>query len=92
MPSPIGIMDISTPRVKSDMPKMRSSAPNRKRTTGPGSSGTKVTDRISTMAVMGNTEVSASDSFSLSFLFINKCCFIITVAPVYEAVVFFLNN
>ena len=70
----MGIIDISTPKVNSAIPRMSSSAPNIKSTTGPGSSGTNVIESISTMTVIGNTEENASENFSPSFLFSDKSC------------------
>ena len=64
MPSPIGIMDMSTPRVNSPIPKTSSSAPNRNSTMVPGVSGATVMLMISTMAVMGSTDDRDSCIFS----------------------------
>ena len=89
MPSPMGIIDMSTPKVNSAMPRMSSSAPNMNSTTGPGSSGTNVIDRISTITVIGSTEENASENFSPSFLFSDKSCisfvFFILCIPAPEA-------
>ena len=60
MPSPMGIMDRSTPSVNSPMPSTSSSAPNRNMTIVPGSSGATVTHSSRTTAVMGSTDDSDS--------------------------------
>ena len=59
-PSPMGSMDMSTPRVKKPMPITSSTAPNRNSTRVPGSRGAMVTDSRNTMAVMGRTEAMDS--------------------------------
>lgn len=71
MPSPMGVMDMSTPRENSPMPNTRSIAPNRNKTMVPGVSGAMVTLMASTMAVMGRTEASDSLIFSSSS---SLCC------------------
>ena len=67
MPSPMGVMARSAPRVKIPMPKIRSRAPNRKRTRVSAATGAIVILSISTIAVIGRTESSDSNIFSLSF-------------------------
>ena len=65
----MGVMDISTPRVKKPMPPMSKMAPNRNRTNVPGSRGAMEMERRNTMAVMGRTEERDSLFFSFSCLF-----------------------
>ena len=66
MALPMGVMDISTPRVNIPTPTMSRNAPNRNSTNTPGVRGTIVTLSASTMAVMGNTEERDSLIFSSS--------------------------
>ena len=66
MPSPMGIMDMSTPRVNSPIPTTNSTAPKRNSTMVPGVKGATVILMISTMAVMGSTEAKDSLIFSKS--------------------------
>ena len=66
MPSPMGIMDMSTPRVNSPIPTTNSTAPKRNSTMVPGVRGATVILMISTMAVMGSTEAKDSLIFSKS--------------------------
>ena len=66
MPSPIGVMDISTPRENNPIPNTSSNAPNKNKTIVPGVSGAMVTLMASTMAVMGSTEERDSLIFSNS--------------------------
>ena len=66
MPWPMGVIDMSTPRVNTPMPPISSRAPKRKRTMAPGSSGAMVMDSRNTMAVMGRTEDRDSLIFSMS--------------------------
>ena len=67
-PSPMGIIDMSTPRVNSPMPPTRRMAPKRNSTSVPGSRGAAVMDSKKTMAVMGSTEAIDSRVFSISCL------------------------
>ena len=66
MPSPMGIMDMSTPRENSPIPTTSRMAPKRKSTMLPGVRGATVTLMASTMAVMGSTEARDSRIFSMS--------------------------
>ena len=67
MPSPIGIIAISTPSEKKPMPTMSRPAPKRKSISVPIGMGAVVKERIRTMSVTGSTEERASLIFSLSF-------------------------
>ena len=69
MPSPMGVMDISTPRVNRPIPPTSRMAPNRNRTRVPGARGAMVMDNKKTMAVMGKTAAMDSRVFSRSCLF-----------------------
>ena len=60
MPSPMGIMDISTPKVKKPMPTIRSTAPNKNSVSVPGVSGAMEILKTSTINVIGSTEVTDS--------------------------------
>ena len=72
MPSPMGVMARSAPRVKTPIPKIRRRAPNKKSTSVPAATGATVMLKTSTMAVMGRTDASDSKVFSLScFLKLN---------------------
>ena len=71
MPSPMGIIDMSTPREKNPTPTISSTAPTRKSISEATGMGATVKLRIRTIPVMGTTEVSASNTFSFSFLFID---------------------
>ena len=64
MPSPMGIMDMSTPRVNSPMPRISRMAPNTNMIMAPSVSGAMVTLMTSTMAVMGSTDARDSRIFS----------------------------
>jgi hypothetical protein len=68
-PSPMGIMDISAPRVKKPIPIIRSAAPARNIRIVPAGMGTRITLAISTIAVMGSTDEKASIIFSFNILF-----------------------
>ena len=70
MPSPMGIMAMSTPMLNSPTPMISSRAPARKSIREETGMGARVRLSTSTMAVMGRTEVRASRVFSLSCLFI----------------------
>ena len=66
MASPMGIMDMSTPRVNRPIPTTSSTAPKRKSTMVPGVRGATVMLITITMAVMGSTEARDSLIFSKS--------------------------
>ena len=75
IPSPKGVMDISAPSWKKPMPKISMSAPTKNIITILTSKSTnKLT--ISTIAVIGSTAESDSDTFSLSLGFIYVPAFI----------------
>ena len=63
IPSPIGIMDISTPSEKKPIPKTSSKAPNKNRSMVSGVSGATVMLIISTIAVIGSTAPRDSSTF-----------------------------
>ena len=65
-PSPMGSMDMSTPRVNRPMPATRSTAPNRNKISAPGVRGAMEMLSSSTMAVMGMTDDRDSFVFSIN--------------------------
>jgi hypothetical protein len=67
--SPIGLIAVSAPKVKRPMPKISITAPIRKATKIAELTGKKAISRISTIAVTGSTEDSASEIFSHRFDF-----------------------
>ena len=70
--SPMGIMAMSAPSEKKPIPTISMPAPSKNSTIVPLGMGASVKLSASTITVMGSTEESASDIFSLSFFF-NKC-------------------
>ena len=66
MPSPIGIIDISTPKVKKPIPRISSTAPKINKIRAPGVKGAIVILRIKTITVIGRTEETDSRTFSFS--------------------------
>ena len=66
IPLPMGVMDMSTPRVNTPTPTISSREPNRNSTSAPVVRGTMDTLSSSTMAVMGRTEERDSLIFSNS--------------------------
>ena len=66
MPLPMGVMDMSTPRVNTPTPTISSRDPKRNSTSAPVVRGTMDTLSSSTMAVMGRTEDRDSLIFSMS--------------------------
>ena len=69
MRSPMGVMDISAPRVKNIMPTRISTAPIRKHRRTLGERGAMVKQR----SRMGNTAWAASFHFSFNFFLIPDC-------------------
>lgn len=79
--SPMGIMAISTPRVKNPIPIIRKAAPARNSISGSRGMGVMVIPRINTMQVTGSTDdkdsvifLLASDSINyllLSVIYVN---------------------
>jgi len=67
MPSPSGIIAISTPSWKNPIPIINMSAPTRNMATVPISIGTRKMLRIKTIAVIGRTADRDSNVFSFSF-------------------------
>ena len=65
--SPMGIMAISTPRVKNPIPIIRKAAPARNSISGSRGMGVMVIPRINTMQVTGSTDDKDSVIFSFSF-------------------------
>ena len=65
--SPMGVMLISAPSVKNMMPTTIMAAPSKKHSRMLGDTGAMVKQSTSTMAAMGSTACSASNSFSRSF-------------------------
>ena len=66
MALPIGVIDISTPRVNIPTPTISRKEPKRNSTSTPGVRGTMVMLSARTMAVMGSTEDRDSLIFSIS--------------------------
>ena len=66
IPSPMGVMARSAPRVNRPMPNTRSTAPKRNNTRVPEEMGDMVILSSSTIAVIGSTEESDSMIFSRS--------------------------
>ena len=66
MALPMGVMDISTPRVNIPTPTINRNEPKRNMTNTPGVRGTMVMLSAMTMAVMGSTEDRDSLVFSSS--------------------------
>ena len=64
IPSPIGIIDMSTPTVNRPMPSMSIRAPNKNITIVPALSGAIETLSSSTTPEMGSTDAKASRIFS----------------------------
>ena len=64
IPSPMGIIDISTPNVKNPIPIINNKAPKRNKVKIPGVKGAKVMLSSNTMVVMGNTDETDSTTFS----------------------------
>ena len=73
MRSPMGVIDISAPRVKNIMPTRISTAPMRKHRRTLGEMGAMVKQRSRTMLMMGNTAWAASFHFSFNFFLIPDC-------------------
>ena len=73
MRSPMGVMDISAPRVRNIMPTRISTAPMRKHRRTLGEMGAMVKQRSRTMPMMGNTAWAASFHFSFNFFLIPDC-------------------
>jgi hypothetical protein len=67
MALPMGVMDISTPRVNIPTPTISRKEPKRNSTSTPGVRGTMVMLSARTMAVMGSTEDRDSLIFSISW-------------------------
>ncbi len=67
--SPMGVMDISAPKVKNIIPTIRNTAPSRNASRIPGSSGAIVKHSTSTIAMIGSTAFRVSFSFSSNFSF-----------------------
>ena len=63
----MGVMLISAPSVKNMMPTTIMAAPSKKHSRMLGDTGAMVKQSTSTMAAMGSTACSASNSFSRSF-------------------------
>ena len=64
--SPMGVMLISAPSVKNMMPTMIIAAPSKKQSRMLGETGAMLKQSTSTMATMGSTACSDSNSFSHS--------------------------
>ena len=62
--SPMGVMAISAPSVKSPMPRINSTAPIKKASSVSAGTGEIVKLSTTTMAVIGSTEAKASRTFS----------------------------
>ena len=65
--SPMGVIDISTPRVKNIIPTVSITAPRRNASRMPGSTGATVKHSTSTIAMIGSTAFNVSLSFSCNF-------------------------
>ena len=66
--SPIGVIAISAPRVKNIIPRMMSTPPIRKHSRMLGDIGAMLKHSTRTIPMIGSTALSASFSFSISFL------------------------
>ena len=62
--SPIGVMDVSTPTLKSSIPNISSTAPIRKVTKMLGGTGVMVKQSTNTIAKIGKTAFMVSENFS----------------------------
>ena len=85
-PTPMGFMDMSTPRVNSPMPPTSRMAPKRNSTRVPGSRGAMVMDSRKTMAVIGSTEAIDSRIFSIRCLLIRmgSAPYFMKIMPLYR--------
>ena len=68
IPSPIGIIDISTPSVNILIPTRSKTAPNKNRIIDVAGNGTNVTARSTTITTIGVTAETDSPIFSLNDL------------------------
>lgn len=63
--SPIGVMDISTPKEKRIIPTIKNTAPTRNAIKIPGDIGAMLKHKISTIPMTGSTAFPVSVTFSL---------------------------
>ena len=66
--SPMGVMDISTPRENRIIPTIRSTAPTRNAIRIPGEMGAMLKQRTSTIPMTGSTAFPVSTVFSLKIV------------------------